>query len=77
MKISKLTITSIFSGYPDLINEKNPSIERASRLIKERLYARDGYFTENDNLPQFLRNVVSSVKKVKSGTENTSKTFIG
>ena len=77
MKISKLTITSIFPGYPDLVKVKNPETERATRLIQERIYARNGYFTENDNIPEFLRHVISSVKNITSKEKEVPKTFIG
>lgn len=77
MKISKLTITSIFPGYPDLVKVKNPETERATRLIQERIYARNGYFTENDNIPEFLKHVVSSVKNITNTEKEVPKTFIG
>lgn len=77
MKISKLTITSIFPGYPDLVKVKNPETERATRLIQERIYARNGYFTENDNIPEFLKHVISSVKNITNKEKEVSKTFIG
>lgn len=77
MKISKLTITSIFPGYPDLVKVKNPETERATRLIQERIYARNGYFTENDNIPEFLRHVISSVKSITNKEKEEPKTFIG
>lgn len=77
MKISKLTITSIFPGYPDLVKVKNPETERATRLIQERIYARNGYFTENDNIPEFLRHVISSVKNITNKEKEVPKTFIG
>lgn len=77
MKISKLTITSIFPGYPDLVKVKNPETERATRLIQERIYARNGYFTENDNLPEFLKHVISSVKNITNQEKEVPKTFIG
>lgn len=77
MKISKLTITSIFPGYPDLVKVKNPETERATRLIQERIYARNGYFTENDNIPEFLRHVISSVKSITNKEKEVPKTFIG
>lgn len=77
MKISKLTITSIFPGYPDLVKVKNPETERATRLIQERIYARNGYFTENDNIPEFLKHVISSVKNITSKEKEVPKTFIG
>lgn len=77
MKISKLTITSIFPGYPDLVKVKNPETERATRLIQERIYARNGYFTENDNIPEFLKHVTSSVKNITNKEKEVSKTFIG
>ena len=77
MKISKLTITSIFPGYPDLVKVKNPETERATRLIQERIYARNGYFTENDNIPEFLKHVVSSVKNITNTETEVPKTFIG
>ena len=77
MKISKLTITSIFPGYPDLVKVKNPETERATRLIQERIYARNGYFTENDNIPEFLRHVISSVKNITNTEKEVPKTFIG
>lgn len=77
MKISKLTITSIFPGYPDLVKVKNPETERATRLIQERIYARNGYFTENDNIPEFLKHVISSVKNITSTEKEVPKTFIG
>lgn len=77
MKISKLTITSIFPGYPDLVKVKNPETERATRLIQERIYARNGYFTENDNIPEFLKHVISSVKNITNQEKEVPKTFIG
>lgn len=77
MKISKLTITSIFPGYPDLVKVKNPETERATRLIQERIYARNGYFTENDNIPEFLKHVISSVKNITNTEKDVPKTFIG
>ena len=77
MKISKLTITSIFPGYPDLVKVKNPETERATRLIQERIYARNGYFTENDNIPEFLKHVISSVKSITNKEKEEPKTFIG
>ena len=77
MKISKLTITSIFPGYPDLVKVKNPETERATRLIQERIYARNGYFTENDNIPEFLKHVISSVKNTTNTEKEVQKTFIG
>lgn len=77
MKISKLTITSIFPGYPDLVKVKNPETERATRLIQERIYARNGYFTENDNIPEFLKHVISSVKNTTNTENEVPKTFIG
>lgn len=77
MKISKLTITSIFPGYPDLVKVKNPETERATRLIRERIYARNGYFTENDNIPEFLKHVISSVKNITNKEKEVPKTFIG
>lgn len=77
MKISKLTITSIFPGYPDLVKVKNPETERATRLIQERIYARNGYFTENDNIPEFLKHVISSVKNITNKDKEVPKTFIG
>lgn len=77
MKISKLTITSIFPGYPDLVKVKNPEMERATRLIQERIYARNGYFTENDNIPEFLKHVISSVKNITNTEKEVPKTFIG
>lgn len=77
MKISKLTITSIFPGYPDLVKVKNPESERATRLIQERIYARNGYFTENDNIPEFLKHVISSVKNITNTEKEVPKTFIG
>lgn len=77
MKISKLTITSIFPGYPDLVKVKNPETERATRLIQERIYARNGYFTENDNIPEFLRHVISGVKSITNKEKEVPKTFIG
>lgn len=77
MKISKLTITSIFPGYPDLVKVKNPETERATRLIQERIYARNGYFTENDNIPEFLKQVISSVKNITNTEKEVPKTFIG
>ncbi len=77
MKISKLTITSIFPGYPDLVKVKNPETERATRLIQERIYARNGYFTENDNIPEFLKHVISSVKNITNKEKEVPKTFIG
>ncbi len=77
MKISKLTITSIFPGYPDLVKVKNPETERATRLIQERIYARNGYFTENDNIPEFLKHVISSVKSITNKEKEVPKTFIG
>lgn len=77
MKISKLTITSIFPGYPDLVKVKNPETERATRLIQERIYARNGYFTENDNIPEFLKHVISSVKNITKTEKEVPKTFIG
>ena len=77
MKISKLTITSIFPGYPDLGKVKNPETERATRLIQERIYARNGYFTENDNIPEFLKHVISSVKNITNTEKEVPKTFIG
>lgn len=77
MKISKLTITSIFPGYPDLVKVKNPETERATRLIQERIYARNGYFTENDNIPEFLKHVISSVKNTTNKEKEVPKTFIG
>lgn len=77
MKISKLTITSIFPGYPDLVKAKNPETERATRLIQERIYARNGYFTENDNIPEFLKHVISSVKNITNTEKEVPKTFIG
>jgi hypothetical protein len=77
MKISKLTITSIFPGYPDLVKVKNPETERATRLIQERIYARNGYFTENDNIPEFLKHVISSVKNITNTEKEVPKTFIG
>lgn len=77
MKISKLTITSIFPGYPDLVKVKNPETERATRLIQERIYARNGYFTENDNIPEFLKHVISSVKNITNAEKEVPKTFIG
>lgn len=77
MKISKLTITSIFPGYPDLVKVKNPETERATRLIQERIYVRNGYFTENDNIPEFLKHVISSVKNITNKEKEVSKTFIG
>ena len=46
LKISKLTITSIFPGYSDLVTAKNPAPERAVTLIKERLVAREGFYEE-------------------------------
>ena len=77
MKISKLTITSIFPGYPDLVKVKNPETERATRLIQERIYARNGYFTENDNIPEFLKHVISSVENITNTEKEVPKTFIG
>ena len=77
MNISKLTITSIFPGYPDLVKVKNPETERATRLIQERIYARNGYFTENDNIPEFLKHVISSVKNITNTEKEVPKTFIG
>ena len=77
MKISKLTITSIFPGYPDLVKVKNPETERATRLIQERIYARNGYFKENDNIPEFLKHVISSVKNITNTEKEVPKTFIG
>ena len=77
MKISKLTITSIFTVYPDLVKVKNPETERATRLIEERIYARNGYFTENDNIPEFLKHVISSVKNITNTEKEVPKTFIG
>lgn len=77
MKISKLTITSIFPGYPDLVKVKNPETERATRLIQERIYARNGYFTENDNIPEFLKHVISSVKNITNTEKEVPKIFIG
>ena len=77
MKISKLTITSIFPGYPDLVKVKNPETERATRLIQERIYARNGYFTENDNIPEFLKHVISSVKNITNTEKEVPKPFIG
>ena len=77
MKIRKLTITSIFPGYPDLVKVKNPETERATRLIQERIYARNGYFTENDNIPEFLKHVISSVKNITNTEKEVPKTFIG
>lgn len=77
MKISKLTIISIFPGYPDLVKVKNPETERATRLIQERIYARNGYFTENDNIPEFLKHVISSVKNITNKEKEVPKTFIG
>ena len=77
MKISKLTITSIFPGYPDLVKVKNPETERATRLIQERIYARNGYFTENDNIPEFVKHVISSVKNITNTEKEVPKTFIG
>ena len=77
MKISKLTITSIFPGYSDLVKVKNPETERATRLIQERIYARNGYFTENDNIPEFLKHVISSVKNTTNTEKEVPKTFIG
>ena len=77
MKISKLTITSIFPGYSDLEKVKNPETERATRLIQERIYARNGYFTENDNIPEFLKHVISSVKNITNKEKEVPKTFIG
>lgn len=77
MKISKLTITSIFPGYPDLVKVKNPETERATRLIQDRIYARNGYFTENDNIPEFLKHVISSVKSITNKEKEVPKTFIG
>lgn len=77
MKISKLTITSIFPGYPDLVKVKNPETERATRLIQERIYARNGYFTENDSIPEFLKHVISSVKSITNKEKEVPKTFIG
>ena len=77
MKISKLTIASIFPGYPDLVKVKNPETERATRLIQERIYARNGYFTENDNIPEFLKHVISSVKNITNTEKEVPKTFIG
>ena len=77
MKISKLTITSIYPGYPDLVKVKNPETERATRLIQERIYARNGYFTENDNIPEFLKHVISSVKNITNTEKEVPKTFIG
>ena len=77
MKISKLTITSIFPGYPDLVKVKNPETERPTRLIQERIYARNGYFTENDNIPEFLKHVISSVKNITNTEKEVPKTFIG
>ena len=73
MKISKLTITSIFPGYPDLVKVKNPETERATRLIQERIYARNGYFTENDNIPEFLKHVISSVKSITNKRKKCQK----
>lgn len=77
MKISKLTITSIFPGYPDLVKVKNPETERATRLIQERIYARNGYFTENDNIPEFLKHVISSLNNITNTEKEVPKTFIG
>ena len=77
MKISKLTITSIFPGYPDLVKVKNPETERATRLIQERIYARNGYFTENVNIPEFLKHVISSVKNITNKEKEVPKTLIG
>ena len=77
MKISKLTITSIFPGYPDLVKVKNPETERATRLIQERIYARNGYFTENDNIPEFLKHVISSVNNITNTEKEVPKTLIG
>ena len=77
MTISKLTITSIFPGYPELVKVKNPETERATRLIQERIYARNGYFTENDNIPEFLKHVISSVKNITNTEKEVPKTFIG
>ncbi len=77
MKISKLTITSIFPGYSDLVKIEKPETERATRLIQDRLYARSGYFTENDDIPEFLKHVISNVRKITNKENETPKTFIG
>lgn len=41
-----------------------PSTQRAAELIKERLYARDG-FCLGDGLPRFMSNVVPPNRTLK------------
>lgn len=72
LKISKLTITSIFSGYPDLVKTKCPEAKRVATLIKERMQSTEGIFADKV-VPEYMVKTNKSCAIVKTAI----KSFIG
>lgn len=72
LKISKLTITSIFSGYPDLVKTKCPEAKRAATLIKERMQSTEGILADKV-VPEYMAKPNKSCAIAKTAT----KSFIG
>ena len=73
LKISKLTITSIFPGYSDLVTAKNPAPERAVTLMKERLIAKEGFLVQKA-VPEYEQK---TLKLHSTKSKGDTKTFIG
>lgn len=80
MNIDKLTITPLISGYHNLLEIKNPTIERAGLLMKEKLRASHINGAGNSEkgyhrpLPKFLKGFINPKSLV---TENLNKSFLG
>lgn len=64
LKISKLTITSIYSGYPDLVSVEKPDSERAARLIKEKLATQVGFYVPK-SVPEYEQTYESLTQKIR------------
>lgn len=58
MKIAKLTITPLSKGWPETVI-KNPTSERAARLINDRL---NSGFPDHSRPPKALRKIPKFLK---------------